>query len=549
MHVSVFGLGRSGLAIAKAAIQLGGSATVYDQSSPSKLAKPEILDEAKALGAEVVMDWDGVLPEIDSTPQPPPHFVAMGYGGPDDSVTAQNEEVEPENPSPQPLSRGGERGLLVINPAVDMRSPILLAAQEKGYEILSEIEFAYRISKAPIIAITGTNGKSTTTVMTYLCLRHCGIDAVLCGNIFGSGYPEIPLTEAALNSNPEQILVAEISSFQLEWVKHFRPVSAGITNIWPDHLDRYDSFEQYAATKQRVFGAQSTEQFAVVKANDPVVRATGAQAITKRRTPSPQPLSRGGERGFPIVLTFGATGDHARVDERFLTVLDKQIKLDELHFTEHHNHANASMAALLAYGALKGAVGTNPKARQIIDQAIEEADQKRAAKTNAYNQRLQEANKPEYILPSCILEGLKEFRGIAHRMEFVGEKGGVRVINNSMCTNPDAVLKSATSLKGPNHVLVGGRNKDLDFRPLKHYFSNGMHHAYVYGEARRQLSEQIGTDLVYEKMEDAARAALDAARSGEVVMLAPGCASTDQFRDFRDRGDVFRQLAKEWLEK
>lgn len=526
MHVSVFGLGRSGLAIAKAVIQLGGSATVYDQSSPSKLAKPEILDEARSLGAEVVMDWDGVLPELDSTPQP-------------------------EAPSPQPLSRGGERGLLVVNPAVDMRSPILKAAQEKGYEILSEIEFAYRISKAPIIAITGTNGKSTTTVMTYLCLRYCGIDAVLCGNIFGSGYPEIPLTEAALNSNPEQILVAEISSFQLEWVKHFRPVSAGITNIWPDHLDRYDSFEQYAATKQRVFSAQEPGDFAVVKANDPVVRAPGARTSTPRtrRAPSPQPLSRGGERGFSQLLTFGATGEHARVDERFLTVLDKQVKLDELHFTEHHNHANASMAALLAYGALKGAAGTNPKARQIIDQAIADADQKRAAKTNAYNQRLQEANKPEHILPSCILEGLKEFKGIAHRMEFVGERGGVRVINNSMCTNPDAVLKSATSLKGPNRVLVGGRNKDLDFRPLKHYFSNGMHHAYVYGEARGQLSEQIGTDLVYEKMEDAARAALEAARSGEVVMLAPGCASTDQFRDFRDRGDVFKQLAKEWLEK
>lgn len=521
MHVNVFGLGRSGLAIARAAIQLGGSATVYDQSSPGKLAKPEILDEAKALGASVVMEWDGVLPSLGETPTPLP---------------------------PPPLGKG-EGEFLVVNPAVDMRSPILKAAQEKGYEILSEIEFAFRISKAPIIAITGTNGKSTTTVMTYLCLRHCGIDAVLCGNIFGSGYPEVPLTMAALNSNPEQILVAEISSFQLEWVTHFRPVSAGITNIWPDHLDRYDSFMQYAATKQRIFGAQSTEQFAVVKANDPVVRAPGAQPTNKRRTPTPlppPPLGKG--EGEPCVLTFGATGEHARVDERFLTVLDKQIKLDELHFSEPHNLSNASMAALLAYGALKGSVETNPRAKQIIERAEADSEAKRAAKTNAYNQRLQEANKPEFVLPWCILDGLKEFRGIAHRMELVGAKGGIRVINNSMCTNPDAVLKSATSLKGPNHVLIGGRNKDLDFRPLKHYFSNGMHHAYVYGEARGQLSEQIGTDLVYEKMEDAAHAALDAARSGEVVMLAPGCASTDQFRDFRDRGDVFKQLAKEWLE-
>ncbi|MBC8065018.1 MAG: UDP-N-acetylmuramoyl-L-alanine--D-glutamate ligase [Chlorobia bacterium] len=546
MHVNVFGLGRSGLAIAKAAVALGGSATIYDQSSPAKLAKPEILEDARALGAEVLMDWDGVLP-------PCGPLEGVGSVGYFPNPPQEKDDADPfgefgDTPKPP---QGGLLPWLVVNPAVDMRSPILKAAQDQGYEILSEIEFAYRISKAPIIAITGTNGKSTTTVMTYLCLKQCGIDAVLCGNILGSGYPEVPLTEAALNSHPEQILVAEISSFQLEWVKHFRPLSAGITNIWPDHLDRYDSFEQYAATKQRIFSAQTAGDFAIVKANDPVVRAPGVtdSLPRTRRTPTsqpPPPLGKG-EREL-IVLTFGATGEHARVDERFLTVLDKQIKLDELHFTEHHNHANASMAALIAYGALKGSAGSNPKAKQIIEQAKLEADQKRAAKTNAYNQRLQEANKPEHILPSCILEGLKEFRGIAHRMEFVGEKGGVRVINNSMCTNPDAVLKSATSLKGPNHVLVGGRNKGLDFRPLKHYFSNRMHHAYVYGEARNKLSEQIGTDLVYEKMEDAARAALDAARSGEVVMLAPGCASTDQYRDFRDRGDVFKQLAKEWLE-
>ncbi len=546
MHIRVFGLGRSGLAIARAAIALGASATVYDQSSPDKLAKPEILDEARALGAVVVMGWDGVLPELSLLEGVggEAELSATGLGG---NVADAPTSGEP-GLTPQPPQGGFE--WLVVNPAVDMRNPILKAAQDQGYEVISEIEFAYRISKAPIIAITGTNGKSTTTVMTYLCLKQCGIEAVLCGNIFGSGYPEVPLTDAALNSTPDQILVAEISSFQLEWVSCFRPISAGITNIWPDHLDRYDSFEQYAATKQRIFAAQTPDDFAVVKAHDPVVRAPGATVSSPRtrRAPSPQPLSRGGERGFSCLLTFGATGEHARVDERFLTVLDKQIKLDELHFAEHHNHANACMAALLAYGGLKGAARKNPKAKQIIEEAEREADQKRAAKTNAYNQRLQEANKPKHVLPACILEGLKEFRGIAHRMEFIGEKGGVRVINNSMCTNPDAVLKSATSLKGPNHVLIGGRNKDLDFRPLRHYFSNGMHHAYVYGEAKDQLSEQIGTDLVYERMEDAARAALEAARSGEVVMLAPGCASTDQFRDFRERGDVFKQLAKEWLE-
>jgi len=500
-RIGIFGLGRSGLAIARAALAKGALPHVFDQSSASGLAKPEILSEALALGAEVTLDWDGVL--------------------------------------------AGDFDFLVVNPAVDSRSPVLKAILAQGIEIVSEIEFAYRISEAPIVAITGTNGKSTTTVMTYLCLKACGVEPILCGNIFGSGYPEVPLTEAALVARKDQILVAEISSFQLEWISTFKPVSAGITNIWPDHLDRYDSFEQYAATKQRIFAFQDESCFAVVKAHDPMVRAPGAAASVtrfRRGAPSPQPHSRGGERGFPTVLTFGATGENARVDERFLTVLDKQLKLEELTFSEPHNYTNACMAALLAYGALK-ATG----ARAMVE-AEEESAQARAAKTHAYNERQMAANKPVYVLPRGIFEGLKSFHGIAHRMEFVGERDGVRVINNSMCTNPDAVLKSATALRGPNHILIGGRNKDLDFKPLRNYFANGMHHAYLYGEARASLAEQMGDFPTFEKMEDAFRAATEKARSGEVIMLAPGCASTDQFRDFRHRGDVFRQLAKEWLE-
>jgi len=208
------------------------------------------------------------------------------------------------------------------------------------------------------------------------------------------------------------------------------------------------------------------------------------------------------------------------------------------------------MAGLLAYGALKALATRDNEsdAGAIIWKAEAEARAKRQSVTHAYNQRTQAANAPQYVLPQCIIEGLKEFKGLAHRMEFVGEKDGVRIINNSMCTNPDAVLKSATAVRGPNHILMGGRNKNLDFKPVKHYFASGMHHAYVYGEARQDLAEQIGTSLVYETMEDAFRAAIAKAKSGEVVMLAPGCASADQFRDFRERGDVFKQLAKEWLE-
>ena len=308
-HISIFGLGRSGLAIARAAKRLGSEAVIYDQAKEESLSKPEILNEVHSLGFEVVMGWDGVLP-------------------------APTEE----------------QSMLVVNPAIDMRSPILSRAKEQGYQVIGEIEFAYRISKAPIIAITGTNGKSTTTVMTYTCLKHCGIDAVLCGNIFGSGFDEVPLTEAALNSHEDQILIAEVSSFQLEWVSEFKPAAAGITNIWPDHQERYDSFEQYAATKHRIFGAQKASEYAVVKANDPAVRPPGTAPRSRSRLRQSAPTT---QPNTPRVLTFGAMGEHARVDDRQLTILDQSVLLSDLPFREPHNFTNACMAGLLAFAALK----------------------------------------------------------------------------------------------------------------------------------------------------------------------------------------------------
>ncbi len=223
MKIAILGLGRSGLAVAKAALAAGDSPHVFD-AKPADDAK--IKPQVKALGA------------VPFTP---------GFAG---KFSKQDFDQ------------------LVTSPGVDMRSPMLKEAQRNGIEVISEIEFAYRISKAPIIGITGTNGKSTTTVMTWLALKAAGQDAVLCGNIFGSGFDEIPLTEAAMQSKVDQVLVAEISSFQLEWVRDFRPRCAGITNISPDHLNRYDSFDQYANTKRRIFDRMGEGDTIVANAGD-----------------------------------------------------------------------------------------------------------------------------------------------------------------------------------------------------------------------------------------------------------------------------------------
>lgn len=486
-RVVAMGLGRSGLAVARAAIARGGQAIVVDEKVD--LLKPELVDEARGEGIDVRLGWSGSFADL-----------------------------QPD--------------LVVVNPAVDARHPKL---QNAGVELVSEVEFAYRIARGPIVAITGTNGKSTTTVMTYLALRACGLDPLLCGNLYGSGYPEAPLTEAALAGAEGQPLVAEISSFGLEWTSTFRPRAAAITTIKPDHLDRYDSFEDYAATKMRIFAGQTDEDYAVVRANDPVVVPPCGQA--NAYVPRHRRGSAEGARSdaCPHVLTFGATGEHARVEELDLVVFETRIPLESLPWTEPHNHANAACAALLAHGLLKS-----------IDSPLIEKALSAKPKPSVFAARREEAP----ALPPEIVQGLREFRGLAHRMELVGERDGVRVINNSMCTNPDAVVSSALAAKDPTLLLVGGVNKGLDFGPLGRLLGGGRHRAFLYGRDAQEIDKEMGGGFpVFGTMEEAFRAATAAAHAGETVMLAPGCASSDQFRDFRHRGDEFRDLAKDWLRK
>ena len=487
-RIVAMGLGRSGLAVARAALARGARAIVVDEKTD--LPKPELVAEARAEGIDVRLGWKGAFAEL----------------------------------SPD---------LVVVNPAVDSRHPKL---RDADVELVSEVEFAFRIARGPIVAITGTNGKSTTTVMAYLALRACGLDPLLCGNLYGSGYPEAPLTEAALVGREGQPLVAEISSFGLEWTSTFRPRSAAITTIRPDHLDRYDSFESYAATKMRIFAGQTEADYAVVRANDPIVKppcgTANAYVPRHRRAPS---QGEGGKGGCPHVLTFGATGEHARVEELDLVVLDTRIPLASLPWTEPYNHANAACAALLAYGLLK-ATGSP---------LVEKAEGARA-KPSIFAARREEPP----ALPPEIVAGLREFRGLAHRMERLGEREGVAVVNNSMCTNPDAVVASAIAEKRPTLLLVGGVDKGLDFTPLGRLLGGGRHRAYLFGRDARQIDEGMGGGFpVFGTMGEAFGAATRDARPGETIMLAPGCASGDQFRDFRDRGDRFRTMAKDWLER
>ncbi len=433
---AVFGLGRSGLAVAKAVISRGGKVVVVDEAT--HLAKPEFLAQARSLKIPVITQWQGEFSDL------------------------------------QPIDA------VVSNPAVPMDHPRLRAALAAGIPVISEVEYAYRISRAPIVAITGTNGKSTTTVMTWLILKALGVNVRLCGNLYGSGYPEETLTEAALSAEEDEVLVAEVSSFQLEWVSEFRPVAAAITTITEDHLNRYGgSMALYTATKRRIWSAQGKDQVAVA-------REGSESAAFARALQGPQ------------VRTFGPGGD-----------------LDLTHESQWipHNRLNAATAGLLAQAVMAGRGNCVTK----LDEAVR--------------------------------TGLEGFKGLAHRMEELGSRNGVAVINNSMCTNPEAVVASASSRLERVHLLVGGVNKGLDFHPVKEYLTGGKDQIYLYGQDRFSIGQVMGRDVpTVETLEEAFLMAATQAKGGEVIMLAPGCASTDQFRDFVDRGNVFKSIVQSWLD-
>ena len=441
MSIAIFGLGRSGLAVAEAAVKLGKKAIVYDENPRDKIAKKELIDEAEKIGATLILG--------NEFPQ-----------------SLKNQNIE----------------YVVVNPAIDHRHPALQSLHREGTEVISEIEFAQRISKAPIIAVTGTNGKSTTAAMTAIALRAAGKDAILCGNIFGSGLPEQPLTTAAMNSIPDQVLVAEISSFQLEWVSQFKPKAAALTSISADHLDRYDSYDQYVLTKLNIFRAQSE--------GDTAIFPSGFLVETKAE-----------------VLEFGAPDSDAFVKDGYLNVGDQVISSEDFRVMGNHNLLNAAVALMLSASI----VGKQ--------------------------------KQPEMVA------ALKSFSGLDHRMEFVAEKKGIKFINNSMCTNPAAVRASLESIKNVVHVLIGGTNKDLDFSGLKGFFETGTHRVTLFGKDAEQINRELGGNYqVWSTMKEAFDAATNEAKEGEIVMLAPGCASTDQFRDFRHRGDVFKATVMDWTE-
>jgi UDP-N-acetylmuramoylalanine--D-glutamate ligase len=379
-----------------------------------------------------------------------------------------------------------DQDLIVVSPGVPADQPELQHARAMGIPVIGEVELACRFLQGRIIAITGSNGKTTTTTLVGEILSKSGKKTLVGGNI---GTPVISL---AGESSPEHLLVLEISSFQLETIEQFRPWIAAILNITPDHLDRHRTFEAYVNAKARIFENQQGGDFAVLNADDPTCvelknKSKGALYWFSRK----QRVENGACLSNDQIV-FIASG----LETPVLPVSDIQLK-------GAHNLENVLASVCVAMLA-----GCAPQ-------------QVRAA--------------------------VAEFTGVEHRLEPVASVNGVAYYNDSKATNVDATIKALESFPGKIHIILGGKDKGSDYTVLVPLLRERARAAYLIGAAAEKIASQIqgATRIVSSgTLDRAVRQASEAAVSGDIVLLAPACASFDQFENYEQRGRVFKNLVQ-----
>lgn len=372
---------------------------------------------------------------------------------------------------------------LVLSPGVPPDRPLVADARRRGVPVVAEVELAFPLLDGPVAAITGSNGKSTTTALTGAILRSAGIAAEVCGNI---GAPLSGLVEGA----PGRAFVVELSSFQLEATDRFRPRAATLLNLAPDHLDRYRGLDDYLAAKRRIFLRQGPDDVAVLNADDPASAASPTAA--RRRL-----FSRRG------AVADGCFVRDGRVIEADPGGTERELfARADLPLAGEHNLENAMAAALLAR-----ALGAAPEA---------------------------------------VRDGVRAFTGLPHRMQLVAESGGVAWYDDSKGTNAAATARSLEGLPdGRVHLILGGRAKGEDPAALCAEVAAKARCVYLIGEAAGELERGLSGAAPLERsgtLERAVAAAAACAEPGDVVLLSPACASFDQFRSYAHRGEEFRRL-------
>jgi UDP-N-acetylmuramoylalanine--D-glutamate ligase len=396
--------------------------------------------------------------------------------------------------------------IIIVSPGVPAHIPPLKHAREKGVPIISEIELAFQVMKSvtaiPFIGITGTNGKSTVTTLVDLMLQKSGYKTLLGGNIGNALTEEIQKSitvdgQISAKAVPDYI-VAEISSFQLESIKEFRPKISAILNISPDHLDRYESMADYIDAKSGIFSNQNAEDYLIINADDPLLMQVASEKLQVRRN-------------RPMILRFSSKEivEGVYLKNGVLYANSSRFPLPASHFPLMsvndikikgvHNIENAMASSLIAFMA-----GSHPEDVKNV---------------------------------------LRSFQGLEHRMEIVREVNGITFINDSKGTNAGAVARSLESFE--NLILImGGTDKGSDFSILKEQMKRKVKTLILIGEAGEKIERSLGDIADTYKVGDLNKAvelSMSKASSGDTVLLSPGCASFDMFENFEDRGREFKR--------
>jgi UDP-N-acetylmuramoylalanine--D-glutamate ligase len=389
--------------------------------------------------------------------------------------------------------------LIVVSPGVPLDTPELISSRNLGLPVIGELELAWQFLTGPVVAITGSNGKTTTTTLCGEIFRRAGLETVVAGNI------GVPLISVAEQTTPETWTVLEVSSFQLETTETFAPRIAAVLNVTPDHLDRHGTFEKYVDAKARIFANQGPGDRVVLNADDDVAGRLAA------RTPNPAGVvwfSRGRmvRQGTFIhdgMVWFRESEDGAA--ERILPVKEIPLKGE-------HNVENVLAAACIA--RLAG-----------IDAEI-------------------------------VRQAVKEFHAVEHRLEFVSQVRGVEYYNDSKATNVDAAAKALASFDGEGkplvHLILGGKDKDSDYTLLRELVRERAVAVYTIGSAAEKIQRQLGGGaklISCATLAVAVGKAAEAAVPGEIVLLAPACSSFDQFENYEHRGRVFKELVQTLAEE
>ncbi len=443
--VLVVGLGKSGLAAALFLRRRGAQVTVSDIRSAEALAKdiPALLEE-------------GINVE------------AGGHG----------------------LLTFRRQDLIVVSPGVPLDTPELVQVRSFGLPIIGEVELSARFTKGKTLAITGSNGKTTTTTLVGEILKAAGLPTLVGGNI---GVPVISLVD---DTTDDTWSVLEVSSFQLESTQQFHPQIAVILNITPDHLDRHGTFENYALAKERIFAAQNENDFVVLNADN--ARAAAASSRSTARVywfsiENPVPQGAWVEAGH---IVFKMAKD---------APVETVMPLHSIPLKGEHNVEN--VLAAVAASRLAGAP------------------------------------------PDVIRRAVENFKAVEHRLEYVATINGVEFYNDSKATNVDATAKAIAAFSTGIHLILGGKDKNSDYTLLSDLLRAHVKAVYTIGSAAEKIESHLrGVVSIHscETLERAVTTAAAAAHPGEVVLLAPACSSFDQFESYEHRGRIFKELVHEW---